>query len=157
MQNRRLRSQLDSLNSLLDRTKTASQDDIELMGHWGKYLCILTAGFLENALEEVYGNYVQNSANPRVRKFAQEKLGHIYNPKANRFVETARSFDSEWANRLKEYLDEDAGQRRDAIDSVMNNRHQIAHGGVTSISVGRIRQYLVWCIEVVEFIEDQTH
>ena len=155
MRNRELTKQLDSLKSLLNRTDVATGGDIELIGHWGRYLCVLTAGFLENALRETYGEFVKRAASPQVAKFAMTKLDSIPNPKAGRFVETAENFNSIWAEGLKLFLDEDSRRRRNAIDSIMGNRHQIAHGKSTQISIGRIREYLPDCIDVVEFIESQ--
>ena len=155
MRTRELVSQLDSLKSLLDRTESATGKDIELVGHWGSYLCILTAGFLENAITKVYSEYVHNAASPEAARFSAEKLEGISNPKAARFLETARSFSPKWADDLEAFLDEDGRRRRNAIDSIMSSRHQIAHGGSVQISVGRVREYLPGCVEVIEFIEDQ--
>ena len=45
--------------------------------------------------------------------------------------------------------------RKDALDSIMNNRNQISHGGTVGISVHGVRDYLDRCVEVLEFIEDQ--
>ena len=129
--------------------------DIELIGHWGRYLCVLTAGFLENSLREVYGEFVSGAASPQVTSFAMSQLGRISNPKASRFVDTARRFSPVWATELDTFLNEDGGRRRNAIDSIMNSRHQISHGGSAQISVGRVREYLPGCVEVVEFLEDQ--
>jgi len=37
----------------------------------------------------------------------------------------------------------------------MNNRHQIAHGKETAISVSRVREYFESSIDAIEFIEEQ--
>ena len=153
MRNRKLRSQLDSLKSLLEDTDMATGGNIELVGHWGRYLCVLTAGFLENALREVYSEFVRNAASPQVASFATKRLEDISNPKARRFIETAHSFDPIWASDLESFLNEDGERRRNAIDSIMSNRHRIAHGEGAQVSVGRVREYLPWCIQVGEFIE----
>ena len=155
MRNRELVSQLASLKSLLNRTDEATGGNIELIGHWGRYLCVLTAGFLENAHTKIYAQYVRNAASPAVAKFATRRLEDISNPKASRFVETARSFSERWGDDLDAFLNEDAQRRKNAIDSIMNNRHQIAHGQATMISVARVKEYLPGCVEVVEFIEEQ--
>ena len=155
MRNRRLAAQLNSLRSLFERTEAVTGGDIELIGHWGRYLCVLTAGFLENSLREVYGEFVSGAASPQVTNFAMSQLRRISNPKANGFIETARRFSPEWATELETFLNEDGERRRNAIDSIMNSRHQIAHGGSAQISVGRVREYLPGCVEVVEFLENQ--
>ena len=155
MRNRELVSQLNSLRSLLDRTDSATGGNIELVGHWGRYLCVLTAGFLENALVEVYSEYVDQAASPQVARFATKRLERITNPKSGRFIDTARSFSSGWANDLESFLNEDDQRRRNAIDSIMNSRNRIAHGENGQMSVGRVREYLPGCVEVIEFMEGQ--
>lgn len=56
-------------------------------------------------------------------------------------------------SRLDVFLDQNG--RRDAIDSAMANRHQIAHWGYSGITVARVRDYLDKSIEVIDFIENQ--
>ena len=155
MRNQELSRQIDSLKSLLHRTGKATYD-VELRGHWGRYLCVLTAGFLENSIQEVYTEFVRRSSSPAVARFAESRLERINNPNAGGFIGTARSFKCEWADDLRAFLDEDGKRRRNAIDSIMNNRHQIAHGGGAQITVARVREYLNGCVEVVEFIERQV-
>lgn len=154
MRNRELSRQLDSLKYLVDRTSIATWDDIELQGHWGKYLCVLSAGFIENAMSEIYGAFMENAASRPVVNFASSFLNQIKNPKTARFVEVSRLFNQHWAEELEQFLTEDE-RRRNAIDSIMANRHLIAHGRNTSISVYRVREYLETSIKVLEFIESQ--
>lgn len=59
MRNQTLNSQSQALDSLLDRTHFASNGDIDLIGHWGRYLCIMVAGFLENSLQVLFSEYVR--------------------------------------------------------------------------------------------------
>ena len=155
MRSRNLNSRLDSLQSILDNTEAATSGNIELIGHWGRYICILTAGFLEISLRELYSEFAKRYSSPQVARFTSMELERISNPKAGRFVDTARRFDTAWADELEKFLDENGGRRRDSIDSIMNNRNQIAHGGNAQVSVGRIREHLPNCIQVVEFIEYQ--
>lgn len=37
----------------------------------------------------------------------------------------------------------------------MKNRHAIAHGKNTSISVAQVEKYFEKCVEVIDFIENQ--
>ena len=153
MHNRKLNSQLQRLRSLIERTAAASDGDLELQGHWGCYLCILVAGFLENAIGEIYAEFAHNVGSEPVANFVAKRVLRIQNPKAQRFIETAGTFKKEWANDLGVFLDQEG--RKDAIDGIMNNRHLIAHGQSAGISVVRVKDYLDKCIEVVDFIENQ--
>jgi hypothetical protein len=43
----------------------------------------------------------------------------------------------------------------DAIDAIMSNRHLVAHGKDSGISLARVSVYLRKSVEVIEFIEKQ--
>lgn len=155
MGNVHLVSQYNRIQSLLDRTGTATWEDIEMQGHWGRYLCVLAAGLLENSIKEVYAEYIHSSSSPHVAKYATSNLERISSPRASRFIQVASSFNSDWGTALRDFMDHGQGERRNAIDSIINNRHQIAHGRNTSISVVRVKDYLQRAVEVIDFIESQ--
>jgi len=150
---REIDRQLHAIQSLLRRTRTASGDDIELMSHWARYLCVLCAGFLENALAAVYSDFCRRKSSDPVANFAVSTLEKIANPKTHKFLEIAGRFKTAWREELADFVNEDG--RRDAIDSIMNNRHLIAHGGRSDITMARVTDYFIKSIRVVEFIERQ--
>lgn len=93
------------------------------------------------------------AASKPVADFAMSTLERIQNPNASRFIETARLFKTSWADALEVYVD--AEGRREAINSIMANRHVIAHGKYSGITLVRIGDYLDRAVEVIEFIEQQ--
>lgn len=153
MRDRDLDRQLHAVQSLFQRTRAASGDDIELMSHWARYLCVLCAGYLENALAAVYSDFCRRKSSDPVANFAVSTLEKIANPKTHRFLEVAGRFKPAWRDELTSFVDEDG--RRDAIDSIMSNRHLIAHGGRSDITIARMSDYFAKSIRVVEFIERQ--
>ena len=62
MKNRELDIQHKKIQNLFKETTKATGGDLELLAHWAKYLCILSAGFLENAISEVYIDFVKGKA-----------------------------------------------------------------------------------------------
>ena len=153
MRNQELSRQLQRLNSLIERTTGASTGDIELQAHWAKYLCVLCAGFLENALTEIYTEYAGLSANKSVAGYVARQLERIQNPNAQKILSTTYQFKKTWGEALETYLAQDG--RKEAIEAIMNNRHKIAHGEDSNITILRIREYLSKIVEVVEFMEMQ--
>ena len=153
MRSRALFSQHQRLTWLLGQAKCFSSEQFELQAHWARYLCVLAAGFIENSLADVYSRYARSSANPSISNFVEATLRKIQNPKSSRFLETARAFITEWEETLSDFLDMDG--RREAIDSIMANRHLIAHGKDSGISLVRVSDYLAKSIQVIEFIENQ--
>jgi RiboL-PSP-HEPN len=153
MENRELRAQLQRISSLVERSGEASNHNIELMAHWARYLCILVAGFLENAIAEIYGEFAKSASSEHVASYVRSELERIRNPNADRFLLTARSFRTSWAEELDEFLEKNGG--KDAIDSIMANRHLIAHGRNSGISMSRVKDYLKRILQVLDFIEAQ--
>ena len=154
MRNPDLNRELNRLRNLISRTNLATED-IELQGHWGQYLCVRAAGFVESGLQAIYSDYAWSSSSVQVARYVNSRLEAIYNPNAQRFMDVAGSFSPTWREELQEYLQRDDGLRKEALDSIMNNRNQIAHGKNVGITVHRVRDYMERCVEVLEFIEDQ--
>lgn len=153
--NRDLVKQLQSVHDLFKRTGAACGEDIELMSHWARYLCIVCAGFLESALIGVYAEYCRTTANEHVANFATRALKQYSNPQTGRFLEVAGNFRTDWRAELEKFVGVDG--RKEAIDSIMANRHLIAHGRSCEITVARLREYFVKAVDVVEFIVSQCN
>jgi hypothetical protein len=128
-------------------------EQVEMRAHWARYICVLASGFLENAIKEVYSCYARSCGSAAIGDFVELQLDKIQNPKSSRFVEVARSFKKSWAAELSEFLNEEG--RKEAIDAIMANRHQIAHGKDSGISLARVSEYVDKSIQVIEFIESQ--
>ncbi len=153
MLNKEISKQIQQIRNLINKTATPCGGDLEMQSHWAKYICIRSAGLLENALAEIYKDFVNGAASKPVADYTCSILSKIQNPKANRFVEVASSFKPSWGIDLEAYLE--AEGRKEAINSIMTNRHNIAHGKNSDISIVRIKEYLEKAIEVIEFIENQ--
>lgn len=153
MKTRQLISKKQQLDWLIQQAASLHGDQLELQAHWARYLCVLAAGFLENALAEVYSRYARGCANPQVANYVEVVLGRLQNPKSDKFLSIARAFDRSWEEDLQAFIEENG--RKDAIDSIMANRHQIAHGKDSGISLVRVKEYLGRSIEVIEYIETQ--
>jgi hypothetical protein len=153
MNNREISRQIQRLQALITKIDLASAGDLELQAHWARYLCVLISGLLENAVGELYGEYVRRQASPSVAAFANASLAAVQTPKTQRFLEIAGRFNSDWREGLTAFVDTDG--RRDALDSIIANRHLIAHGKDSGITITRVKDYLTKAIDVLEFIETQ--
>lgn len=138
MHNREIARQFQRLQDLVKKSDEATAGAIELQAQWAKYLCILSAGLLENAIKEIYIEYAQNQVSKPIANFISSLLSPTRNPKSQKFLEIAAAFNPAWKVELENYLNDDG--RGDAIDSIMNHRHLIAHGKShnSNISLGRV-------------------
>ena len=144
MKNQEISSNKQRLDNLFKKI-TAFSTDTDLQSHWARYLCILVSGFLETSVRIIYREYAKSKATPQVANFVQ-------NPKMEKILQLTGLFSKEWANELRL---ETEGELKDAVDSIANNRNQIAHGGSVGISYSQIKSYYDRAIEVIELIENQ--
>ncbi|GAF83742.1 unnamed protein product [marine sediment metagenome] len=67
-----------------------------------------------------------------------------------KILDLTRAFNPQWANQLEAATE---GQLKDAVNSVVANRNQIAHGRDVGITYVRIKNYYEDVVEVVDLIE----
>ncbi len=155
MQNKEIVKQLQRLHYLIAKTSETSAGNLELQAEWAKYLCILCAGLLENALKEIYINFTRKNVSKPVASYVSSTISPIRTPKTKKFLDMAEAFNPVWKDELENYVNDNG--RVEAIDSIMNQRHLIAHGQNqnSNITLVRLKNYLSKSIEVLEFIELQ--
>lgn len=128
-------------------------DHNELQGHWGRYACLLSAGYFEVALRMVIRRRVEKKSTTEIQQFVLHSLEGIQNPKAERFSKVIHSFSTVWGDELDKFF-LDNFDVKEAIDSLMANRHLIAHGKPCTISVGRVSAYFKLADKTIDFLDE---
>ncbi len=144
----RARQRLDHLFDLIDTLR----DEPEIQSHWARYLCVLVSGFLERSIRMIYGSYARSSAAPNVANFVEVELKHFQNPTMGKILELARAFSPDWGGELEGATE---GKLKDAVDSIVANKNNIAHGESVGITFTRIKDYYERAVQVLELIDVQ--
>tara|TARA_R110001599_G_scaffold350254_2_gene580033 strand:+ start:15596 stop:16066 length:471 start_codon:yes stop_codon:yes gene_type:complete len=124
--------------------------DFEMQAHWAKYLCILCSGYVEKSVRLLYSDYVHKRSSPQISKFVGKRLGGFQNAKVEKIIELAKTFDDQWAIELEKMSE---GRIKDAVNSIVSNRHIIAHGLDTRITVARVKEWHVESRKLIGIIE----
>ena len=125
------------LDFLFEKGSSLSGDP-ELLANWSKYLCVLVSGFVEESVRVLILKYVESKAAPEIRRFVGCKIRKFHNPKMSNILTLLGDF-SEGLRSQIEFAPEEG--LKDAVDSVVQNRHQIAHGRSIGISFVTIKDY----------------
>ena len=150
MQNQEIQDRLQEINHLFNAVITT--DDLTV--HWGRYLCVTVASFLEVALQTIYRSYADAESGGNLAQYVGSQISYtLGGPTADRIIRAAGAFSYVWANEVRCFLSQDG--RRAAVDAVMAQRNHIAHGRQSTISPAQLREYLAKFIEVIDFIENQ--
>lgn len=152
--NNELTKQYTKIQNLILKAKTFEPDD-ELRSHLAKYLCVLSSGFIENAIYHTFSDIAQKNCHPSVvLSYTKGQLYKLQNTNTEKIKEVTKSFNPIWwENGLRDFLQQD--NRSTAINYIFKDRHNIAHGRDSEITIDKLEEYLTKTVEVIKYLEDE--
>lgn len=148
--NYKLHSEKQRLDHLFSRLKNFVNDE-ELAAHWSRYLCVLLSGFIENVLRALVTEYVSQMSHPTVSHYVSKQISSVTNLNEERIQQLLGSFSDSWRNTFDDKITD---EQKAAIDSIVANRHNIAHGRSVGVSPVQIKEYYARVLEVVFILEN---
>ena len=144
-----LLSEKQRIDNLFDRISELPVND-EFHAHWSRYLCVLISGFIENAMRILLTEYSKNKSHPNVSNYVSKQIKGITNLNNERILQLLGSFDSKWRTVVEQKISD---AQKDAIDSIVANRHNIVHGRSVGITITRVKNYYLSILSVISTIE----
>lgn len=144
------KERLDRLFEYYDRLPATEP---ELRAHWVRYLVVLTSGYLETSVSYIYSGYAEGKSAPRIIRYIAARLESPGNLKMVRLERLIREFGDDWFDELKTRPDFD--QIRSAVDSVVSNRNNVAHGDEISTTIRQLREYYDVVVTLVDILYEQ--
>lgn len=140
---------LHEIASRLDGVFESSKNitDEEVKSHYSRYLCVLTSGYLEESIKIIIRVYVSTKTHPNVLNYVNSSTGNLTNLKSEKLGVFLNSFNNEWREKYELLVTD---EEKAAIDSVVANRHQIAHGQNVGVSYVRVNEWYKNVKKVVE-------
>ncbi len=129
---------IQQLDNQYEKVKLVEDDEIKSM--LTKFLCVRTSGLLENYIKARIGDYTQSRVPKEVNRYISQKFKDITNLKCNRLKDVLDSFSNKWSEEFHTYLEEHE-QQKNSIESLITNRHNIAHGQNAGMSFSNLEQY----------------
>src|SRR4029077_4410554 len=120
------------LQETFDRVVTASLAkspsalDPELQSDLAKYLCVLTLGFLEEAVERTVMDYCGQTGDQRILLYMGQEIDRLRNPTQGALVGLLGRLDEAWKRRLQAFFTQT--DYSSALDSLVKIRHAVVHG-----------------------------
>jgi hypothetical protein len=148
------RAEVERQKRRLDATfqrASGIRDDAEALSDFARYLCVLVAGFLEQAVIEIALEHVKVHSHISVQRHVEQRLRQFTTAKAERIIQLLGSFDPDWRSDLEDYIVDD---HKAAVDSVVDLRNTISHGRYVDVTLVRIQDYYGRVKEVVDHIAE---
>ena len=131
------RQSLENRIARLTRHAERTEDD-ELQAELAKYLCILVASLIDVRCGECAWRFAEKQSSSSVASFVSARLRRIPKSSCNSIRDLFTEFDPD---RAVQWFDELPEEQRDAVDSIRNNRNQLAHGRYVGLSLGQLAAY----------------
>lgn len=129
----RLRDRIYRLIELADESEAP-----EVKTDMACFACVLTSAMIEVACRQYVGKFVEKRASPQVIGFVERKLYFFQNPSMDNIDELLRAFDSKIADDFRDAIGDEGV---DAINSVVNNKNQLAHGKGVGLGLATMKRY----------------
>lgn len=139
MNNRYAQSKLEYIDLLFTYFQ-AIELDVELKSHIAKYLTVLISGVYEDIIKTLLKESIQKeSLTTETRNFIFKQIDIIFrNPTHKNINNLFNRFNKEWLKSLKEKI---SGQNWEALNSIVNNKNNIAHGNSSEITFQDILEF----------------
>jgi hypothetical protein len=111
---------------------------------------VLVSGFIEKSLSEIVLEHARRTGAPSLQRFVEANTSRFTSAKAEKVLQLLAIFDPDWRRQIESTL---VDKNKDAFDSVVSLRHQIAHGSSVGITFVRIKDYFESIVDVIELIQ----
>jgi hypothetical protein len=130
----------------------------EISSDLAKFLCIRISAFLEVSIRQICEDYFtrHSAAGSKLEFYAKEQWKHAKRGKSasrEMIIGVLAEFDKGWANDFKNVQVPRQTDLQGAIDSIIENRNQIAHGEDSNITLTELESYFDKVVEVIEKFE----
>ncbi len=136
-----MNAQVKILTDRLDQAFLLGEDndiDDEVRSHFSRYLCVIAAGYIEESVRILLTSYIKLRCPLTIQRYAGIQFQYITNLKSKKIKDLLNEFDVQWGKSFEDKIDQSV---IDALDSIVSNRHLIAHGKAAGISYKTIREY----------------
>lgn len=134
--NYRVEDYIRKLDNLFLLAEGIENDEVK--GHFAKYLCVKTSGLLEVFFKTKISDIVDKKTPKPVANFVNHQFKNFSSIDTKKIQKTFSLFSEEWVNEFNQKLNE---EQSSALNSIISNRNNIAHGQNDSISLKNAKSY----------------
>ena len=138
------------LDATFERASTVGPDS-ELQSDFARYLCVLVSGYIERAVVHIILEHVRESESPTLERFVTRRTRRIGSAYIDRIRGLLNDFDEGWKKEFNRSLPD---EERDAVNSIVDQRNEIAHGGSVDITYLRIKEYYQRAQRVIDRVAE---
>lgn len=136
---------LDALFNLVQKV-----DDDEEKALLSKFLCVRASGYIESSIRHLIGEFTDGTSPQQIQSYINKKTKYITNLNYEKLLELLDQFDNEWKESFTNQIND---EQKAALNTVISNRNNIAHGENDGISYRLMTEYYERIKEVVKILK----
>ena len=149
-----INSSKNKIDNIIDKVEELNRtsDDLELVSHMTRYLCVLVSGYFEKSIYSLLMNYSKNKSHPNISNYFYNEFKSFTNARTDKIITLLNKFNSDWETVFTGM--EDYDEIKASINSLVGQRHLIAHGNDSNIGFVSLKKYYKSINKVITFIEE---
>lgn len=148
------RDELDHILQTVDAIGQTSRP----VPYMNKYAIIKASGTIERAFKTIIADYLENgTTNTSLQSFIDNQIRqNSQNPSYNNICSTLKKIDEILLAQFKDKVNLliDKSRVLASLQSLVDDRNDLAHGGTPPASIGQTLQYYQDSIQIIECLDD---
>jgi len=128
-----------------------SVNDLQLASMLSGYLVVSISGIYEDCIEHLFIQRAGKKNDKEMQNLVKTLIDrHFRNPNYDKVKELVRALDSKQGENILQKIDIKSKQ---GLNSIVNNKNNIAHGEVSNATIGDIMGYYQDVLKIFEALE----
>lgn len=125
-------------------------EDVEQQAVMAKFLCVRASGFVESSFRHLISEYTDGTSPRQIQSYVNKKTKYVTNLNFEKILELLATFDNDWKESFVLAVSD---EQKSALNTIVSNRNNIAHGENDSISYVLMTNYYERIKEVVDLLK----
>jgi len=145
----KLQSQEKKLDELFSLVEKIEEEEVKAL--LSKLLCVRTSGLIESAVKNLINEYIVGTSPKPVQDFVNKKMKNATNLRYEKLLEILAMYSIKWSESFADRIND---EQRAALNSIVSNRNNIAHGENDSISFIIMKDYYKQAKVVIDTLKE---
>lgn len=123
--------------------------------HLNKYSVVMACGIIERSIKKIIYDRVTCNSEECIKKYLEKNVvKKAINPNYQNIINALlKPFDRFWEQKFKQDMDQNFSQEREHLNSLVDLRNSIAHGGSSTPTIGNIIDYFDSSLKIIRLLD----
>ena len=151
MKNQYLNGKFSDIDEELKKAEEFSKSDSKIASMLSSYLVVAISGIFEDCVEHLFIERVNKTNDNEIENLVKELIHQDFrNPEYAEIKKFVSYLSSKYGKDLRTKIDD---KNITGLNSIVTNKNQVAHGGISNATIKDIRTYYKSALRIFEELE----